>query len=58
MSDGVLDAASVHNLATFLECLVLADEIRVAPTLSWQPDRTDQLFPEWRVYPNKRRGLV
>jgi hypothetical protein len=39
-----VDADTLYNAATFLECLVTADEIVTSPTLAWTPDSSDQLF--------------
>jgi hypothetical protein len=36
-----LTAGSLHNTATFLECLIVADEIIMAPTVAWAPDSSD-----------------
>ena len=36
-----LDANVVYNMANFLECLVVADKVFLAPTTLWQPEPTD-----------------
>ncbi len=36
----------VYNLATFLEAVVLADEIHLSPTTGWQPSAEDRLFAD------------
>jgi hypothetical protein len=41
---GELDADSVYNAATFLECLLTADRVLLAPTLAWAPSSEDGLF--------------
>lgn len=41
---GELDADSVYNTATFLECLLTGERILTAPTLAWEPGPEDELF--------------
>jgi hypothetical protein len=43
-SDAILDADSVYNAANFLECLVTADRIFLAPTVYWKAGAEDTLF--------------
>lgn len=42
--EGRLDADTLYNAATFLECLVTADTIVTSPTVAWTPDSSDKLF--------------
>lgn len=41
IEEGVLTAQTVYNLATFLECLVVADKVGFAPTTLWYPGIAD-----------------
>jgi len=41
LHDGSTDGRGIFNLASFLEALVLAEEVYVAPTTDWSPDFSD-----------------
>jgi len=38
------EAATLYNLANFVECLVLYDTIKLAPTINWSPGENDDLL--------------
>jgi len=38
------EAATLYNLANFVECLVLYDLIKLAPTINWSPGECDDLL--------------
>ena len=46
VQDKLLDAQILYNMANFLECLVMADKIYLAPTIYWKPDATDCMLFE------------
>jgi adenosylhomocysteine nucleosidase len=42
--ENLLDAYTLFNLANFLECVVVAENVMLAPTLAWEPGEEDSLF--------------
>lgn len=44
MEGGELDVYSFYNYILFLEALITVDELRTAPSSSWQPSLSDTLF--------------
>ena len=45
VQENLLDANTVYNMANFVECLIVADKVLLAPTTLWYPDHSDgELF--------------
>ena len=44
LHENLLDAYTLFNLANFLECVVVAEKVMLAPTLAWDPGEEDSLF--------------
>jgi hypothetical protein len=45
IAEGLIDQAeTLYNLANFLECLVLNDTVRLAPTINWSPGADDAVL--------------
>jgi hypothetical protein len=49
INEAQIDASLVYNMANFLESLVCAESIVLAPTSAWRPDQTDLLFKSGSV---------